>query len=180
MHITKELVVIRIFACTLVALAFMQGAAPTFAQMPHGIAPAAKSGTITIGTLTITAPWTRATPAGARVGGGYMKITNAGKEPDILIGGSLPQAGRFELHEMAVTDGVMRMRELARGLEIKPGETVELKPGGYHVMFMDLKEPLKQGAALKGTLVFAKAGKIEVEFQVAPVGAASMGSHMHH
>ncbi len=58
-----------------------------------------------------------------------MTITNAGSMPDRLIGGTFPMAGRFEVHEMAVTDGVMRMRELAKGLEIKPGETVELKPG---------------------------------------------------
>jgi periplasmic copper chaperone A len=149
-----------------------------------GASPVAKPSIVTVGALSIEVPWTRATPAGAKVGGGYLKITNTGKEPDRLVGGSLPQAGRFEVHEMSVTDGVMKMRELAKGLEIRPGETVELKPGGFHLMFMDLKEPLKAGMALKGTLVFEKAGKVDVEYQVAPVGATApggaAGGHTHH
>ncbi len=91
------------------------------------------------GALTIEAPWARATPGGAQVAGGFMKITNTGSEPDRLVGGTVPFAGRFEVHEMTMDGGVMKMRELSKGLEIKPGETVELKPGGYHVMFMDLK-----------------------------------------
>ena len=78
-----------------------------------------------------------------------MKITNNGKEPDRLIGGTVPFAGRFEVHEMAIEGGVMKMREV-KGLEIKPGETVELKPGGYHVMFMDLKSGLKEGQTVEG------------------------------
>jgi copper(I)-binding protein len=85
---------------------------------------------------------------------------------------------------MAMDGGVMKMRE-TKGLEIKPGQTVELKPGGYHVMFMDLKSGLKEGQTVKGTLVFEKAGKIEVEFKVGPVGggapaAGSGGGHSHH
>src|SRR5687767_10248181 len=88
------------------------------------------------GSLTIEAPWSRATPGGARVAGGFMKITNHGKESDRLIGGRLPNAGRFEIHESTEVGGVMRMRPLTQGLEIKPGETVELKPGGHHLMFM--------------------------------------------
>ena len=138
------------------------------------------SSEIKAGALTIEAPWTRATPAGAKVGGGYMKITNTGTEPDRLVGGSLPQAGRFEVHEMAVANGVMQMRVLSNGLEIKPGQSVELKPGGFHLMFMDLKEPLRQGAPLKGTLVFEKAGTVVVEFHVAPIGAATSQRHMQH
>jgi periplasmic copper chaperone A len=138
------------------------------------------STTIKLGALSIEAPWTRATPAGAKVGGGYMKITNTGKEPDRLVGGALPQAGRFEVHEMAVAGGVMTMRQLAAGLVIRPGETVELKPGSMHLMFMDLKEPLKTGMPLKGTLLFEKAGQVEVEYHVAPIGAGSMGDHTHH
>jgi len=129
-----------------------------------------------VGTLTIEAPWIRATPGGAKVAGGYMKIVNHGTQADRLIGGSLPVAGRFEVHEMTVENGVMRMRELARGLEIAPGATIELKPGGYHAMFMDLKQGLKEGETIKGTLVFEKAGKVEIEYRVGPVG----GDHMRH
>jgi periplasmic copper chaperone A len=154
-----------------------------FAQHNHG--QPAQEAAIKAGDLTITAPWTRATPGGAKVAGGYMRITNTGKETDRLVGGSLPQAGRFEVHEMATTNNVMVMRQLDKGLEIKPGETVELKPGGFHVMFMDLKEPVKQGAALEGTLVFEKAGTVSVEYQVAPIGATSRdgkagSGHAHH
>jgi copper(I)-binding protein len=132
-----------------------------------------------IGALVIEAPWLRATPAGAQVAGGYLKITNTGREADRLVGGSLPVASAAEVHEMSMTDGVMRMRKLEKGLEIKPGQTVELKPGGYHVMFTGLREGLKQGQAIKGTLVFEKAGSIEVEYRVAPIGAPSAG-HMRH
>ena len=127
------------------------------------------------GALTIEAPWARATPGGAQVAGGFMKITNTGNEPDRLVGGTVPFAGRFEVHEMAMDGGVMKMRELSKGLEIKPGETVELKPGGYHVMFMDLKSGLKEGEVVKGTLVFEKAGKVEVEYRVGPIGGGAPG-----
>lgn len=142
-------------------------------------APAAQ--TYRLGDLVITAPWARATPGGARIGGGFLKITNNGKDADSLTGGSAGFAGRVEVHEMAVANGIMRMRELAQGLEIKPGETVELKPGSFHVMFMDLKQPLKQGDSLKGTLTFAKAGKIEVEFRVGGIADRSddHGGHKH-
>ena len=83
----------------------------------------------TVGNIQIGNPWTRATPKGADVAGGYMKITNKGSVPDSLIGGSSAAADRFEVHEMSMVDGVMKMRPLAKGLEVKPGETVELKPG---------------------------------------------------
>jgi periplasmic copper chaperone A len=143
---------------------------------------AAAPQSVKAGALTIEAPWIRATPGGAKIAGGYMKITNAGKETDRLTGGTLPVAGRFEVHEMSMDGGVMKMRHLSKGLEIKPGETVELKPGGFHVMFMDLKQGLKEGETYKGTLVFEKAGKIEVEYKVGPIGggAPAAGGHSHH
>jgi copper(I)-binding protein len=81
-----------------------------------------------------------------------------------LVGGSLPMANSVEIHEMAITDGVMKMRKLEQGLEIKPNQTVELKPGAYHLMFTGLREGLKQGQTIKGTLIFEKAGRIEIEF----------------
>jgi copper(I)-binding protein len=137
------------------------------------------SPTYKLGSLVIEAPWARATPGGAQVGGGYLKITNTGQEPDRLIGGSLPSASAVEVHEMSMADGVMKMRRLSDGLEIKPGQTVELKPGGYHLMFMGLREPLKQGQSIKGTLMFAKAGSIDVEYRVAPIGAQSGGDQKH-
>ena len=136
--------------------------------------------TYKVGPLVIEAPWARATPGGAQVGGGYLKITNTGAETDRLIGGSLPIATSVEVHEMSMTDGVMRMRKLEKGLEIKPGQTVELKPGGYHIMFMGLREGLKQGQPIKGTLVFEKAGSVEVEYLVEPIGAQSGGASQKH
>jgi copper(I)-binding protein len=153
------------------------------AQHAHGQAAPAKATPVAIkaGDIVVTAPWTRATPGGAKVAGGYMRLTNTGKEADRLIGGSLPQAGRFEVHEMATVNNVMTMRQLDKGLEIRPGETVELKPGGFHVMFMDLKGGLKQGQPVKGTLVFERGGKVEIEYSVAPIGAQSPGGgHSHH
>ena len=91
----------------------------------------------------------------------------------------MPNAADVEVHEMTMTDGVMKMRRLQTGLEIKPGQSVELKPGGYHLMVVGLKEALKDGQTVKGTLVFEKAGTIEVEYGVAPIGAPS-GGHSHH
>ena len=132
----------------------------------------------TLGTLKIGHPWSRATPAAAKVGGGYLKVQNTGKEADRLVSVSAPFAGRTEIHEMAVTDGVMTMRPLEKGVAIPAGETVEFKPGGFHIMFMELKEPLKQGERRKGTLTFEKAGTVEVEFAVDAVGAKG-GSHEH-
>jgi copper(I)-binding protein len=130
------------------------------------------------GSLVISQPWSRATAGGAKVGAGYMTITNIGTEPDRLIGGSLPQAGKFEVHEMRMENNVMTMRPLHGGLEIKPGQTVKLAPGGYHVMFMRLKEPLKQGEVLKGELVFEKAGKVPIEYKVGTIAAGAPPSAM--
>lgn len=132
-----------------------------------------------IGQLEITHPWTRATPKGAAVAGGYLKVKNTGTVSDRLIGGSVPVAGRFEVHEMAMNNGVMTMRPLKDGLEIKPGQTIELKPGSYHVMFMDLKQPLNQGQPLKGTLVFEKAGTLEIEYKIEAIGAKASGDGGH-
>ncbi|KAB0268088.1 DUF1775 domain-containing protein [Microvirga brassicacearum] len=136
--------------------------------------------TFTVGAITIEQPWSRATPAGAKVGGGYLRVTNAGKEPDRLIGGTFPLASRVELHEMSMTDNVMRMKQLPGGLEIKPGETVELKPGGYHFMFLELRDGLRDGQTIKGTLAFEKAGPVEVEYVVRAMTGQGAGAHQHH
>lgn len=135
----------------------------------------AQADTVTAGPLKITASWARATPKGAAVGGGYMTITNTGTAPDRLIGGAADIAGRFEIHEMSMDNGVMKMRMLPKGLEIKPGETVTFKPGGYHVMFMGLKHQLMQGEHFKATLEFEKAGKVNVDFNVEGIAAQGPG-----
>ncbi len=131
----------------------------------------------TVGSLKIDHPWARATPKGASVGGGYMKITNNGTAPDRLLGGSADISQGFEVHEMTMDGGVMKMRPVAGGIEIKPGQTVTLDPGGYHVMFTELKEQLKQGSRFKSTLDFAKAGKVDVDFVVEGIGAKAPGDN---
>jgi len=133
-----------------------------------------------IGDLKVDHPWARATPNGAKVGGGFLKVTNNGTTADRLVGGSLEGAKALEVHEMKMEGDVMKMRRLDKGLEIAPGQTVELKPGSYHVMFMDLAAPLQEGTKVKGTLVFEKAGKVDVVFNVEGLGAQPKGSaHAH-
>lgn len=95
-----------------------------------------------------------------------MRITNKGATPDRLIGGSAPIAGRLEIHASALDHGVMRMRRLSDGIEILPGETVELEPGGKHLMLADLVAPVRKGEPFKATLLFEKSGPLEVEFFV--------------
>ena len=101
----------------------------------------------------------------------------SGAESETLVGGSFPLAGRVEVHEMAMNAGVMTMRELAGGLEIAPGATVRLDPGGSHLMFMELRERVPTGAPIRGTLVFRRAGTLQVEFTVAPIGARHAPGH---
>src|SRR6201986_4348236 len=108
--------------------------------------------TFKLGDLTVTSPWTRATPGGAKIAGGYLKITNNGTTPDRFVGAKSEPTDHVEIHEMSMSDGVMKMRPLPNGLEIRPGETVELKSGGYHLMFMDIKQPLKAGDTFNATL----------------------------
>lgn len=134
----------------------------------------------TAGSLKIEQPWARATPKGAPVGGGYLRITNTGATSDRFVGGAVPVSSGFEIHEMAMDNGVMKMRMLPKGIEIKPGETVTLKPGGYHLMFTGLKEQLKQGGTFKGTLQFEKAGKVDVEFDVEGMAATSADGAYGH
>lgn len=128
------------------------------------------------GDLLISQPWSRATPGGAKIAGGYLTIENKGAAPDRLVGGSTEAAGRLEVHEMATTNGVMTMRPLDSGLVIPPGKTVKLAPGGYHLMLMDLKSPLKQGDKLAVTLDFEKAGKVKTVFDIQGVGAQGPGA----
>jgi len=149
-------------------------------RMDHGGQGAMTgSATFKLGDLTVTSPWTRATPGGAKIAGGYLKITNNGSSADRFVGAKSDVTGHVEIHEMSMTDGVMKMRPLPNGLEIKPGQTVELKPGGYHLMFMDLKQPLKQGDTFKATLRFEKAGSLDVNFNVNALGAASGNAPQH-
>ncbi len=136
------------------------------------------------GTIAVSKPWSRATPQGAKVGVGYLEITNRGDAPDRLVSLSTATAGRSEIHEMVMREGVMHMRPLAEGLTVAPGQTVKLAPGGLHLMFVDLAGPLKQGQKLDATLIFERAGKLDITFSVEALGArapgAGAGSHHHH
>jgi copper(I)-binding protein len=155
----------------------------TTAMLWYSVATApAQAAEVKAGDLVITQAWSRATPGGAKVGGGYLTIENKGSTPDRLIGGSADVAGKVEVHEMAVNNGVMTMRPLDEGLTIAPGQMVKLAPGGHHLMLLDLKSPLKAGEKLPVTLDFEKAGKVKVTLDVEGVGAkgpaASGGSDM--
>ena len=148
-------------------------------HMKMDAAPAASGDTFKVGDLVVVSPWTRATPGGAKIAGGYLKITNNGTAADRLVSATSVGADHVEIHEMSMTDGVMKMRPLTDGLAIKPGETVELKPGGFHMMFMGIKQPLKQGDTLKATLKFEKAGTVDVSFGVNAIGATGEPAHKH-
>jgi len=131
------------------------------------------------GSLDISCPYSRATPSGASIAAGYVTIKNTGTTADRLISGSSDAAAKFEVHEMSMDNGVMKMRPVQGGLEIKPGETVELKPQGLHIMFVGLKKPLKPGDHVKATLVFEKAGKVDVDFDVTGMGGPAPATKGH-
>jgi copper(I)-binding protein len=153
-----------------------------FLAFAMGATSGAHSQDVNAGDLVITQAWSRATPGGAKIAGGYLTIENKGSTPDRLIGGSGDVAGKVEVHEMAMNNGVMTMRHLDKGLIIEPGKTVKLAPGGYHLMLMDLKSPLKQGDKAPITLEFEKAGKVKLSLDVQGVGAqapAGAGGHDH-
>jgi len=130
-------------------------------------APGALAHEFKLGDLEIMHPWSRATLPGAKVAGGFVHIKNHGTQADRLIAASAEIAGKTEIHEMSVDSaGVMKMRQLADGVEIPAGGELALEPGSFHLMFMRLTAPTKEGERFKGSLTFEKAGTIEVEFVV--------------
>ncbi len=116
-------------------------------------------------------PWARATAPQQKVGGAYVTLTSP--VGDRLLGVSSPVAGRAEVHEMTMADNVMRMRELPDGLPLPPGQAVALAPGGYHIMLMDLKQPLVAGQVILVQLRFQTAPPLDLQVRVAPVGASA-------
>ncbi len=131
------------------------------------------------GDLHLSGFWTRAMLPGQKAGGGFLTITNNGATDDRVVGVSTPQAARAEIHEMAVIDDVMKMRPLADGLVVPAGETVQLKPGGLHLMFMAVSEPFQEGAMVPVTVSFEKAGDVPVMLKVMPVGTKRMDHSGH-
>ena len=134
-----------------------------------------------IGSLRIDHPWAIATPQGAKVGVGYMRIINHGSQPDRLIAITSPVSRKVAVHGSVKEADVVKMRLLNKGLEIRPGETVELNPGGTHVMFEGLSAPLVAGTRAKATLMFERAGSIDVEYAIEPLGtkASRPATHNH-
>lgn len=147
----------------------------SLAQLSAAPAPALAAD-YTVGAIRISQPWARATPKGAAAGAAYMAVTNTGSAPDRLTCVSSDASARCQIHSMTMEGGVMKMRPVEGGLEIKPGETVTLKPGGLHLMLLDLKHPLQKGNTVKATLKFDRAGTIEVVYPIAAIGAAAPGA----
>ncbi|MBB6465796.1 copper chaperone PCu(A)C [Aminobacter carboxidus] len=132
------------------------------------------------GDLEIGHPWSRATPAGAKVAAGYLSVKNNGSQPDRLVSVQSDVSEKAEIHEMAVdAKGVMTMRQVTGGVEIPAGGEVALKPGAYHIMFIGLKAQVKEGDKFSGTLTFEKAGTVTVEFQADKMGGQSQDHSGH-
>ena len=131
--------------------------------------------------MSIGHPFARSTPAGAKAGGAYLSIENKGKVADKLLSASSPKAGSVELHTMSMDGNVMRMRQIP-AIDVAPGATVKLAPGGLHIMLQEIKQPLKKGEKFPMTLVFERAGEVKVEVVVEDVAASATkaGEHKHH
>jgi periplasmic copper chaperone A len=129
-----------------------------------------------VGSLQITQPWARATPKGADSGAAYMTVMNTGAKPERLNCVSSEAADKCQIHQMSMDNGVMKMREMEGGVEIKPGETVTFAPGGYHVMLVGLKAPLVQGKSVAATLKIDTGATAQVEFPIAAIGAPAPGA----
>jgi copper(I)-binding protein len=129
-----------------------------------------------VGSLQISQTWARATPQGADSGAAYMTVTNTGAKAEKLSCVSSPASAKCQIHEMSMDNGVMKMREVEGGLNVKPGETITFKPGGYHLMLVDLKAPLQQGKSVDATLKVDNGGTAEVEFPIAAIGAPAPGA----
>jgi copper(I)-binding protein len=148
----------------------------------HGAAhdaPEKHGDMVMAGDLHIEKAWTRATPANAMAGGAFLSITNKGDKADRLLSAKSDVAKVVEVHEMSMVKDVMKMQQLVDGLPIEPGQTVELKPGGFHLMLIGLHNPIAQDQMVKITLQFEHAGEVDVMFPAAQMGAPSM-DHSNH
>lgn len=145
------------------------------AALPLAATPAAAH-EFKAGDITVERPWTRATTV--QTGAAYMTLRTVGKTADRLLKASSPDAERVEIHTMAMDGGVARMREIP-GLDVKPGAGTQLKPGGYHLMLIGLRRPLREGESVKLTLTFERAGNVDVEATVEKAGAPGPSKHSH-
>lgn len=143
----------------------------------HGVP--ALAGEAKLGALEIKDAWARATPPKAQAGGAFVTILNGGDKIDNLVGVAAPVAKTVEIHTHIAQGDVMRMVAVG-SVEVAPGKTVAMAPGGLHVMLIGLNEPLKEGASFPLELTFAQAGKVTVTVDVKPVGAMGPGAGMVH
>ena len=141
-----------------------------FALLP--LAATAGADEFKVGDITVDRPWTRATTV--QVGAAYMTLRTAGKTPDRLIKASSPDAQRVEIHSMSMDGGVARMQEIP-GVDIRPGAATQLKPGGFHLMLVGLRRPLREGQSIRIALTFEQAGTVEVDATVEKAGAPGPG-----
>ena len=140
---------------------------------------AAAAEDVKAGPISVKDAWSRATPEGTDVGVGYLTITNDGDAPDRLVSAEAAFAGQAEIHQMAMNNGVMHMRPVPEGVTVPSKGKLVFSPDSYHLMFMGLKGPLKEGDTVAGSLTFKHAGKVEVTFHVESMGAGPEGAHHH-
>jgi copper(I)-binding protein len=150
----------------------------TFALVTLALSTTAFAHDYKAGEIKIGHPWARATAPTATVGGGYLVVDNAGKADDTLLAVKAGVSAKVELHTHMMENGVAKMREVAK-IAAPAGTKVMLAPGGYHLMFIDLKAPLKAGDKFPATLVFEKAGEVKVEFKVEPMDYKVVGGDEH-
>jgi hypothetical protein len=120
--------------------------------------------------VSVAQPWSRATPPGAKIGVGFMRLKNAGSAAARVIGASSPVAGRVEMHVTTRDGDVMKMRQV-ESFDVPAGGSFDLKPGGAHLMLVDLHRPFKQGEKVPLTLKLEKGGELKVELTVEALGA---------
>lgn len=137
---------------------------------------AANANEFKLGAVTIDRPYARATAPGQPAGGGFLTLKNSGASADRLLSASAEVSKAVELHTMTMEGDVMRMRQV-EAIDLPAGKTVELKPGGLHIMFIGLKAPLKKGDSFPLKLKFEKAGEVTVQVNVEATGAASHDKH---
>jgi len=134
-------------------------------------------------TVEVKDVWARASAGGSTQSAAYAVLSNKGSASDRLVSASTPAAGKVELHTMTMEGDIMRMRQIPN-IEVNPGVSVELKPGGLHIMLMDLKAPLKEGDKFPLTLNFEKGGNstldVTVRSMAATGGKAPEEKNMQH
>jgi len=163
----EEIGMFRLFLALAIAMLFL-------------LSGAAAAEDVKAGPISVKDAWSRATPEGTDVGVGYLTITNDGDAPDRLVSAEAAFAGQAEIHQMAMNNGVMHMRPVPEGVTVPSKGKLVFSPDSYHLMFMGLKGPLKEGDTVAGSLTFKHAGKVEVTFHVESMGASgSEGAHHH-